>query len=139
MKERNIWMALKQRIAVIPLGLAVAMPNESFDLPKDGTGNFAEFIRVHFIPNRTLRPFIGSNDPHHFRGMVQLDLMARLNEDVSGAIDRASQIAEFFPADLRLQFEDAEVRIVSRPTVGADQPQDTHLLVPVTVEYEAYV
>jgi len=139
MHERNIWMALRQRIVAIPLGLSIALPNTSFEMPRDVSGNFEEFIRVHHMPNRTLRPFIASNSPHHYRGMIQLDLMARLNEDVAGAIDRAAQIAAFFPADLRLTFEGVSVRIMSRPTVGADQAQDTHLLVPVSVEYEAYV
>lgn len=138
MIERDIWMALRQRIVAIPLGVEIALPNTSFDLPRDDNGNFEEFIRAHYIPNRTLRPFIASDSPHHYRGMVQLDYMARLNEDVAGAIDRAAQVAAFFPADLRLTFGAASVRITLRPTIGADQAQDTHLMVPVTVEYEAY-
>ncbi len=139
MSERDIWMALRQRILAIPLGLTIALPNVSFEMPRDGNGNFLEFLRVHHMPNRTLRPFIASNSPQHYRGMVQIDMMARLNEDVSGAIDRAAQVASFFPPDLRLTFGSASVRITSRPSVGADQPQDTHLMVPVTLEYEAYI
>jgi hypothetical protein len=135
--ERDIWMALRQRIVALPL--TVALPNTSFDLPRDEQGNFLPFVRAHHMPNRTLRPFIASNSPHHYRGMIQLDMMALLNEDVAVAVEQAGEVAAFFPADLRLTFGSASVRITSRPTVGADQAQDTHLMVPVTAEYEAYI
>lgn len=130
--ETAIWSALKARIASIPSAPAIAWPNETM-LTKPPT-----YLTVELIPNRTLRRFIGSNDPHQYRGILQIGVMTKLNEQLGIAIERAGDVADHFPADLLLTSNGVTVRITSHPSVGPSQPQTTHLMTPVSIEFESW-
>jgi hypothetical protein len=132
--ETAIWLALRARVEALTLSPAfpIAWPNEPFTPLAGG------YLKVEHIPNRTLRRFIGSNDPHHYRGILQIGVMAKLNQNVAVGIEVAGDVAGHFPADLRLTSNGITVRITSHPSVGPAQPQATHVMIPVSIEYEAW-
>lgn len=133
--ETAIWLALRGRLESLVLSPAhdVAWPNESY-LPVAG----APYLKVEHIPNRTLRAFIGSNEPHQYRGILQIGVMAKLNRDLAVGLEVAGDVADHFTADLRLTAHGVTVRITSNPSVGLPQPQATHLMIPVSVEYDCW-
>ena len=133
--ETAIWLALKERVKTIPLSPLppIHWPNEIYE-PKVGTA----YLKVEHIPNTTQRVFIGSMEPHRYRGILQIGLMTKLNQQVGIALEMAGGIASHFPPDLRLVAHDVTVRVTRRPDMGPAQPQSTHLMIPVSVEYETW-
>lgn len=133
--ETAIWLALRGGVESLALSPAhdVAWPNESYQ-PTAG----APYLKVEHIPNRTLRAFIGSSDPHHYRGILQIGVMTKLNQNVAVGLEVAGDVADHFPADLKLVAHGFTVRITSNPSVGLPQPQATHLMIPVSVEYDCW-
>lgn len=132
--ETAIWLALKDRVESLALSPAhsIAWPNEAFTPPSGG------YLKVEHIPNRTLRVFIPSDAPHHYRGILQIGVMEKLNQDLAVALEVAGDVADHFPADLRLTAYGVTVRVAGHPSIGPALPQSTHLMIPVSVEYEAY-
>lgn len=133
--ETAIWLALRGRVESLVLSpvYPVAWPNESYQ-PAAGV----PYLKVEHIPNRTLRAFIGSDDPHHYRGILQIGVMTKLNQNVAVGLEVAGDIADHLPADLKLTAYGVTVRITAHPSVGLPQPQATHLMIPVSVEYDCW-
>lgn len=131
--ETAIWLALRGRIETIPGAMPTAWPNEAFTPSAQ-----AAYLRIDMIPNTTQRVFIGSTDPHRYRGILQIGVMARLNQNLAVGMEIAGDVADHFPADLRLTAHDVTVRVTSHPSLGPAQPQATHLMIPVSIEFEAW-
>lgn len=131
--ETAIWSALKARITSIPGSYPTAWPNQNYT-PVTGT----DYLRIDLIPNRTLRRFIGPNDPHHYRGILQIGVMTKLNEQIGIAIEKAGDVADHFPTDLLLTSNGVTIRITGHPSIGPSMPQATHLMTPVSIEFETY-
>lgn len=136
--ETAIWLALRGRIETIPGAMPMAWPNEAFTPPRDANGVSVPYLRIDMIPNTTQRVFIGSTDPHRYRGILQIGVMARLNQNLAVGMEIAGDVADHFPADLRLTAHDVTVRVTSHPSLGPAQPQATHLMIPVSIEFESY-
>lgn len=132
--ETAIWLALRGRVASLVLSPVhpVAWPNEAFTPPA------GPYLRVEHIPNRTLRVFLPSDSPHHYRGILQIGVMEKLNQPLAVAIEVAGDVADHFPADQALSSHAVALRITARPSIGPAMPQAAHLMVPVSIEYEAY-
>ena len=145
--ETSIWLALKAHVTTLVLpnmGQAfdpakqVHWPNEAFTKPQGGNPlKLLPYLRVTWVPNFNRRRFIASDAPHQRIGLMQVDVFYPLNKPVAEAVEIAGKIAEHFPTDLRLG-ADGLVRITSAPSVGQPMPDDTHIQVPVTIEYEAW-
>lgn len=131
--ESKIMAALFARAATLAPALPIAWPNLSFTKPADG-----KYLRVSFIPNTADRIFIGSTDPHRFLGMLQVDVMWPLGQGQTEPLERAGAVAEHFPADLRLTSDGVAVRVRKHPDVGPLLVEDAGVMVPVTIEYEAW-
>ncbi|TPN26626.1 hypothetical protein FKO01_25470 [Mesorhizobium sp. B2-3-3] len=133
--ETSIWLALKARVTALVLSpaLPVAWPNETY-VPSP-TQNY---LRVTHIPNVNRRLFIGSTEPHQRIGLLQVNVFAKKNQDAAVAAEIAGQVAAWFPTDLRLTYGDVSVRVMSAPVIAQAIADDTHWLVPVTVDYECF-
>lgn len=132
--ETSIWMALNARVE--SLTLSPALPVRYTTQAADGA--LTGYLLVTHIRNTTLRPLIGSSAPHHYRGILQIDVMSKLNQDEAVAAQIAGTVADHFPADLLLTFDVVTVRVTKRPNIGQTMTQATNLKTPVSVEYEAY-
>jgi len=132
--ETQIWLALKGRVQALALSpaLPIAWPNEDFTKPITG------YLRVTHVPNVNRRLFIGSSEPHHRIGLLQIDVFAKKNQDASVAAEIAGQVAAWFPTDLRVNYGAVSVRITKAPDVAQAIADDTHWQTPVSVEYETY-
>ncbi|MGX5827366.1 DUF4128 domain-containing protein [Mesorhizobium sp. 43Arga] len=132
--ETSIWLALKGRVAALTLSpvLPIAWPNEDFTKPITG------YLRVTHVPNVNRRIMIGSAEPHQRLGLLQVDLFAKKNQDASVAAEIAGQVAAWFPNDLRMTYGAVSVRVLAAPVVAQAIADDTHWLVPVSVEYECF-
>lgn len=134
--ETKIEAALFARLAAFTHSPAipVAWPNVVLN-PKP-----ARYLRVNHIPNTSRRLFIGSSAPHQRLGLMQVDVFTQLNQGTSAATEIAGLIAAHFPADYRLTTGSPAAyvaRVVKAADVGPAIPDDTHLMMPVTVTYEA--
>lgn len=132
--ETAVWLALRGRVEALALSpaLPVAWPNEAFTPPA------GPYLKIEHVPNRTLRIFIPSTSPHHYRGILQIGVMTKLNQGVGYPTEIAGDIADHFPADLKLPAHGVMLRVTSHPSIGPAQPQATHLMIPVSIDYEAY-
>lgn len=126
---------LKGRVQALVLSptLPIAWPNETY-IPSP-TQNY---LRVTHVPNVNRRLFIGSTEPHQRIGLLQVDVFAKKNQDASVAAEIAGQVAAWFPTDLRLTYGTVAVRITKAPDVAQAIADDTHWLVPTSVEYECF-
>ena len=133
--ETQIWLALKGRVQSLVLtpALPIAWPNETY-VPSP-TQNY---LRVTHVPNINRRLFIGSTEPHQRIGLLQVDVFAKKNQDASVAAEIAGQVAAWFPTDLRMTYSSAAVRVTKAPDVAQAIADDTHWLVPTSVEYECF-
>jgi hypothetical protein len=130
--ETSIWLALKGRVQSLALNpaLPVAWPNESFTKPTSG------YLRVTWIPNLNRRRSVNSSGTHQRLSLLQIDVFAPKNQNVAIAIDIAGKIAAHFPPDQRIRAQGVTARVTRAPQVAQPIPDDTHILVPVTIPIE---
>lgn len=133
--ETSIWMALNARVASLVLSPVLPV---FYTTKAETTAPLTGYLLVTHIRNRTLRPLIGTTAPNHFRGILQIDVMSKLNMDEAVAAQIAGTVADHFPADLLLTFDVVTVRITKRPDIGQTMTQATNLKTPVSVEYETF-
>lgn len=93
------------------------------------------YLRCTWTPNQTQRQFIGSKEPHRRPGVLQIDVMGLKTQSSGVAREVAGQVAQHFPADMKLNFEGVKVRVMRDPSVLAPFI-DTHVQVPVSIELE---
>lgn len=132
--QSNIETALFARVAALVLSpaLPIAWPNLAFTRPATG------FLRVTHVPNINRRLFIGSRDPHQRLGLLQVDVFTPLNKGASTATEIAGKVAEHFACDLKMISGGVTARVTKAPDVAQAVTDDTHWLVPVTVQYEVF-
>lgn len=113
-----------------------AYPNLKFTPPKDG-----KWLRLDFILGRLDRIAIGSGEKHRQQGLLQASIMWPLDKGTDAPTDVAAEVIRRFPADLKLWEQDqaVSVRITQRPAMGPALIDETSLMVPVTVEWEAFI
>ena len=131
--ETSIWLALKSRLKALTLNpaLPIAWPNESFNRPPTG------YLRATWIPNTTRRMLIGAG-PHQRLGILQVDVMAKKNQDIAVATEIAGKVASHFPADLCMRSHGVAARVTRAPEIAQPIAEDSHLMVPVTIRVESY-
>lgn len=139
--ESDIWSALKTRaalLAVAPISLVpanlISWPNVTFTTP----GPTLSWLRVTFIPNRNRRLFLGSNEPHERKGLLQIDCFTPKSGGSNAPLAMAATVASHFPCDLQLNAGSGSVRIEKAPDVMQSIPDETHLLTPVAITYQAF-
>jgi hypothetical protein len=109
-----------------------------FDGPAYTPNANTPYIRAAWIPNSTNRIFLGSSDPHQRLSLLQLDFMAPKSWTGVQATQVAGQIAQHFPADLRMTFGDVICRVTAAPHVAAPMAGDVYLQCAVTVGVETW-
>lgn len=143
--ETKIWQALRARAATIPGGFTISWPMEPFTPPSSG-GSPSPYVECRNIPNRNSRMFIGSNEPHDRKGILQLSLCwpvadvgtgsGKTNPDV--LTERAGQLAAHFPTDHRMIFDGVDVRVSSAPDVAQGYLDGPYIKVPVSVPWRTF-
>jgi hypothetical protein len=131
--ETALWLALRARVEALVLSpaLPVAWPNEAFTKPTGG------YLRVTWIPNLNRRLFLRGSDPHQRLSLLQVDVFAKKNQNVAVAIEISGKVAAHFPADLHMTAHGVTARVAKAPEVAQPLDDETHLMVPVTVQIEA--
>jgi hypothetical protein len=129
--ETKIYQAIKARVEALPM-------KATYDIVwSDGAGYSPSptkpYLRCTWTPNTTQRQFIGSKEPHRRPGVLQIDVMDTKTRGSGVARETAGQVAAHFPADMRLTFMGAKVRVLREPSVF-EPFIDTHIQVPVSIE-----
>jgi len=114
--------------------LPVAWPNKAFTPPTTG-----KFLRADFIPGRVDRICIGSDERHRQLGIMQVSVMWPLSKGTDEPTDMAGAIRGLFPVDLVLTDADIRVRVIERPALAGPIIEEQRLMIPVTVEWEAFL
>ena len=122
-------MALKERVQTLGLtGVSVVYPAAK-TTPQ---GVRLEVMNILAAPERVL---IGSG-PHERTGTLQLTLKHPLPVVAYEATQQlAGQIADHFPADLRLRFRQACVQIVSAPAVHEGFEDGGYWVTPIRIRW----
>jgi hypothetical protein len=146
--ETSIWLALKARVQSLPAPVnfpaqtgRVDWPGVPFTKPH-ANGQAAPYLECRLLPNTAQRVFIGSSDPHRRMGILQLTYMHPIVLANATNVDWQAQfsqiggaIAEHFPADLRMTFEDVTVRVEKAPDVSQAFVDEAWWRVPVSIRY----
>lgn len=136
-EEARIKALLFARLAALTgpgAALPVAWPNVSHTPGVDG-----KFLRADFITGRVDRICIGSNEKHRQLGLLQVSVMWPLNKGTDDPTDIAGDVRALYPADLVLSDADVRVRVIKRPAVAAPIVEEQRVMIPVTVEWEAFL
>lgn len=137
--ETKIAEAIRARVASLPMASTYQIVWTDGPLPSGQTSYTPtptqRYLRCTWTPNQTQRQFIGSNDPHRRPGVLQIDVMGLKTQASAVAREVAGQVAQHFPADMKLSFGGVKVRVMHDPSVFAPFI-DTHVQVPVSIELE---
>jgi hypothetical protein len=133
--ETQIWMAVKARIQTLSLSPAVPVVYPKQDVP------VSRHIRVSWIPNQNVRRAIGSTDAHTRPSILQLSLYSPVSLQDAPEVDTqiAGSIAAHFLPDLRMEFNDASVRVTAAPFVGSSFRDNEWWQTPVSVFVVSYI
>lgn len=137
--ETKIWLALRGRVESIVLSqpLPVLWPGQTIGLPAENA------LEVAHMVNRPARRFIGSDEPHDRRGILQIGLLSTLSNNVHAETvvrQIAGTIADHFPADLKLTYADVLVRIYEAAEVGTsfkDEARNRNIT-PVSIRWQTW-
>lgn len=131
--EPAIWLALRARVEALVLSpaLPIAWMNESFTKPTGG------YLRVTWIPNLNRRLFLKGSDPHQRLSLLQVDVFAPRNQNAAVALEIAGKVAAHLPADLKMSAYGVTAKVTKAPEVAQPIDDETHLMVPVTIQIEA--
>lgn len=137
--ETKIAEAIRARVASLPMANTHTIVWTDGPLPT-GQQSYTpsptqRYLRCTWTPNQTQRQFIGSKEPHRRPGVLQIDVMGLKTQSSGVAREVAGQVAQHFPADIKLAFEGIRVRVMRDPSVFASFI-DTHIQVPVSIELE---
>lgn len=137
--ETKIWLALRSRVESLVLDptLQILWPGQNVDLP---SGNALE---VTHLVNRPSRQFIGSNEPHDRRGILQIGVLSlpSTNEHAETVVrEIAGRVGNHFPTDHRLAYADVLVRIYEAPEVGSSFKDDqrSRVVTPISIRWRCY-
>ena len=134
--ETSIRSAIEARVATLPM--AGTYPVKWTDGPSYDPNASTPYIRASFFPNTTWRLFLNGSDPHQRLSLLQLDVMGKKAWGGKVVTQIAGQIAEWFPADLRMIYGEVTSRIAAAPHVAAPMAGDVFLQVPVTIPVECF-
>ena len=142
-KETQIWLALQGRLESLVLEPAhpMAWPNETFTPPQGGNPiKPLPYLKVQHLPNSTDRLMIFSTGKHRFKGILQVSVMAVLNQSNAISVEVAGKVADHFPVDAILTYGDVRVRVTKRPDIAQGMPDTaaSRWQVPVTIYYECF-
>lgn len=144
--ETKISQAIQTRVATcLPSYPKVWTDGEPVALPTAGSQP-APYIECHHEPNRTVRHFIGSSDPHERPGLLLLTLCWPIAMVGSGSgkthrnaiREYAGEIAEHFSTDLAMDFQGVRVRVTAAPSVLGAYRDDAYLRTQVRVTYTCF-
>lgn len=144
--ETKIAQAIQARVASLPGSFPVLWTDDApVEPPKDAKGPLP-YIEAHFEPNRTVRRFIGSNDPHERPGLLLLTLCWPIAKVGTGSgkthkdaiRQHAGEIAAHFPADLAMDFQGVRVRVAAAPSVLGAYRDDHYLRTQARIEWQAF-
>lgn len=133
--ETAIWLALRGRVESLVLTPAypVAWPNETF-------APVAQYIEVQHLPNSSDRIMIRSGGKRRYQGILQISVMAPLNQNAAVSTELAGLIASHFAEDMVLRYGAVAVRVTKRPDTAQGMRDDkaSRWMTPVTIFYECF-
>jgi hypothetical protein len=144
--QTKIGIAIQNRVASLPGSFPVLWTDDAPASPPVASGQPAPYIEAHHEPNRTVRRFLGSTDPHERPGLLLLTLCWPLAKVGTGSgkthkdaiREIAGKIAEHFPADLCMPFQGVSVRVTGAPSVLGSYRDDHYMRTQVRVTYQAF-
>lgn len=130
----KIKKALRSRVATLATvpEMPVAWDNKPFvpaGLP---------YLAVDFISNRNTRITIKGSNPHLRQGILQLTVVGELGVGPGATDALVGAVAEHFPADLVLTYDDVEVRVEKTPDDAPPIRDDKTWRVPVSIRFQAF-
>lgn len=140
--ETKIWLALKAHIELLPTSIvpqnAIALPATEFSKPVDANGTLP-YVQVRHLPNANQRIMINRGKCRR-TGILQLDYAHPLhlkftNEQLT---QQAGLIAEHFPQDEPMKFDDLAVRVERAPDVGRGAEDSGYWRIPVSIRYDCF-
>lgn len=138
--ETAIWLALKAHVASLSLSpsLSVAYPNETFE-PPSTNGQPDNYLAVSLFRNDPNPATMGTTGKNRHRGILQIMLHARKDQDFAVASEIAGDIAEHFKLTTTGTNNGFTFRVEVPPTVGSDisLANEQMMQIPISIRYVA--
>lgn len=139
--DTNINKALLDRVASLVLTnpLPVSWPNKAFpgktaldvEIPMPPS-----YIEVDIQAHQNERMFLDGADPFWRTGFLQLMLVTPFDRGHDEPMEVAGEIADYFPADLKLVSENVVVKVSGAPDIARGYQTGISWNIPITVNYE---
>lgn len=135
--ETKIWLALRARVETISLGMpyTVVWPGRNTDVPQ-GIG-----LEVTHLVNRPLRRALKGTNPHVREGILQIGVLVATGEtNPSYPQEIAGDVADHFPVDVPLRYDDIAVQVYEAPEVGGGffDEQRQRFVTPVSIRWRTF-
>ncbi|AVX04348.1 hypothetical protein MXMO3_01823 [Maritalea myrionectae] len=134
--EVAIWLALKARLDALTLSpaLQIDYPNEHFTPPAG-----ENYLSANILRNDPSFATMGSTGKTRHRGIFQIFLYAKKDQNFAVASEIAGDIAKHFEPPLDLTNNGYTVRVDRPPTVGSDisRAEDPKMRIPISIRYSA--
>ena len=127
----KIWTALRARAALItrPVAWPGAVYRRNLDQP---------FVEVSEILADPLRVMIDGTEAHQRDGTLQIMLLDPAPVDYGAVRADAEEIANLFPADLRLREDGVEVRVLRAPQISEGFQEAGWWQTPIRIRWRAF-
>ncbi|MBU4609134.1 DUF4128 domain-containing protein [Achromobacter sp. GG226] len=135
--ETSIWLALKARVESLPLGLPIAWPGQTFEVPHSN-GVPSPYLRCGRVSVAPVRMMVADGMPHTRTGSLIVTLVHPLGQDVSVYDQMAASIAEHFKDGTPMGFGAVCVTVTSYPHVQEGYEQDGWWTVPVRIPWRTF-
>ena len=123
---------LFQHVAALGNDTPVAYPNVPFE-PPEGT-----YLEVRYLPNTNRNFLIGSDDPTHHIGLLQVTVVSPSNVGAIEPQEMAGNVVQHFKKGTRLQKDDVIVEVYSKPSVAPSLQDGNRYRVPVSIQYQCF-
>lgn len=143
----KLWLALKSRMQTIRIdGQAIdfAWPAQPYQPRTSSRGDPIPYLSVGRASATPERLQIGSREQRIYSGSLILTLVHPLIVDVEGKsapeeayVERAAQVASYFPEDSRIAFGDVCLRVLTTPAVQDGYQDVGYWRIPIIVDWRS--
>lgn len=135
--EAAIWLALEARLKTLATDPPMSRIDPNAAIPPEvEAGGLKPFLTVSDIRGDPIRETIGP-ECHRREGVLQVTLCWPIARPVAHAalVNLAGRIAAHFPADLRMSYGGACLRVIAAPAVVAPYREGAYTQAPVRVAW----
>lgn len=137
--ETSIWLAIKSRIATIPLTYSKAWPGEIYRAPSSGL-MLDPYLRIGRVSVAPVRMLIANGKPHERNGSIIITLVYPMSDKVDTAAyeEICGVISDHFKDGTCMTFNGVSVEVTAYPHVQDGYEDSGYWVAPVRIPWKCF-